>query len=186
MITTPAKINEPLADVLQRCKQGKQSAYKELYHLYAGAMFNVSLRIVNKTEDAEDVLQESFVSAFKNIHQYAGESNFGTWLKRIVINKSIDFVRTKKPDLLFVEDLVNEESLEEELSDSVYEVETLRQAILKLPDGYRVILSLYVFEDFSHKMIADKLGISEGTSKSQYARAKKRLQEIIYQLKPRS
>ncbi len=184
MTTSPAKINESLSETLQRCKRGEQTAFRELYHLYAGAMFNVALRIVNKAVDAEDVLQESFSSAFKQINQYSGEASFGSWLKRIVINKSIDFVKAKRPSLVFVEDYSEDNAAEEDnLDEPVYSVEFIRSALTKLPDGYRIILTLYLFEEFTHKMIADKLKISEGTSKSQYARAKRRLLEIIHQLK---
>lgn len=146
-------------------------------------MFNVSLRIVNKTEDAEDVLQESFVSAFKHINQYSGEASFGAWLKRIVINKSIDVVRQRKPDLIPVEDWNLTEDMEAEpfWEEAPYSVADLRAGIQNLPDGYRLILCLYLFEDYTHKMIAEKLKITEGTSKSQYARAKNKLRELLQQ-----
>lgn len=183
MTTTPADISESLKDLLSRCKQGEQAAFKELYHLYAGAMFNISLRILNNSTDAEDVLQESFVSAFKNINQYSGSSAFGGWLKRIVINKSIDLLKTRAPDLISVEDFDQPEEQEQEHANANYDVVSIKDAISKMPDGYRVILSLYLFEEYTHKMISEKLKISEGTSKSQYSRAKRKLLETMQQLK---
>ncbi|MBL7933944.1 MAG: RNA polymerase sigma factor [Bacteroidia bacterium] len=183
LTTTPAHINDTLTDLLGRCKQGEQAAYKEIYHLYAGAMFNISFRILNSTADAEDVLQESFVSAFKNVNQYSGTSSFGAWLKRIVINKSIDFLKTRKPDLISVDEFDQPEDTEEPDDNEHYDVALIKSAISKMPDGYRVILSLYLFEDYTHKMISERLKISEGTSKSQYSRAKKKLLEIMQQKK---
>lgn len=183
MTTTPADINETFVDVLSRCKRGEQAAYKELYHLYAGAMFNISLRIVNSSADAQDVLQESFISAFRNINQYSGAATFGAWLKRIVINKSIDLLKTRKPDLISVDDYDQADEQEEADTDEQYDVGLIKSAISKMPDGYRVILSLYLFEEYTHKMISEKLKISEGTSKSQYSRAKKKLLETMQHLK---
>ena len=135
--------------------------------------------MLNNSDEAKDVLQESFISAFKNINQYSGHGSFGSWLKRIVINKSIDTIR--KRDLFLVplsEDIMEEEAGEETVN---YDPEHIRTAVAALPNGYRVILSLFLFEDHTHKMIAEKLKISEGTSKSQYARAKKKLIELIKQ-----
>jgi RNA polymerase sigma-70 factor (ECF subfamily) len=137
------------------------------------------MRMLNNKMEAEDVLQESFISAFNNIQQYRGESSFGNWLKRIVINRCIDSLNKRDFRLVSLEE---QDLAEEELAEDAaihYSVEAIKEAISQLADGYRVILSLYLFEDYSHKMIAEKLNISEGTSKSQYARARKKLMELI-------
>jgi RNA polymerase sigma-70 factor (ECF subfamily) len=160
---------------VEQCKTGDEQAFKELYTLYAKQMFNVSMRILNNRNEAEDVLQESFVAAFRGIRSFEGKSPFGSWLKRIVINKSLDVLKKQRHIFLSVDglDIPEEETFEDDRL--TFETETLREAISRLPDGYRVILTLYLFEDYSHKTIAEKLGISESTSKSQYLRGRKKL-----------
>jgi RNA polymerase sigma-70 factor (ECF subfamily) len=134
--------------------------------------------------EAEDVLQESFINAFGRLESYRGEASFGSWLKRIVINRSLNVVRKKKH---YFED-INEELLqvesEEEMKEEVeYSVKDIHQAMKQLPDGYRVIFSLYMFEDMSHNEIADQLDISVNTSKSQLSRARKKMKELMQQNK---
>jgi RNA polymerase sigma factor (sigma-70 family) len=170
---------EPNTALIEACRQGKHDAFRQLYELYSGAMFSICLRMLNSREDAEDVLQESFISAFKHIGQYRRQASFGSWLKRIVINGCLACLKKRRQYLvpLGERDLPEEPWTEE--PGIIYTVEQIREAIRNLADGYRVILSLYLFEGYSHKMIAEKLNISEGTSKSQYSRARKRLIESI-------
>jgi RNA polymerase sigma factor (sigma-70 family) len=178
-LSTQTIYKEANADLIDQCKKGRNEAFKELYGLYSKAMFNVSMRMLNNKNEAEDVLQESFLSAFKNIKQYNGNGSFGSWLKRIVINRSLDEIKKRNVRFISIDDkdIAEEETWEEDAG--IYNVDAVVKGISLLPDGYRVILSLYLFEDFSHKMIAEKLNISEGTSKSQYSRAKKKLVELI-------
>ncbi len=172
------------AHLVERCRKGDRSAFETLYHNYSKAMYNTSLRICGTPEDAEDILQESFIAAFKALQNIDKSPVFGPWLRSIVVNRSIDFVRTKHKQFELHEHLLDlstdavedRSSIEEEPDYTVHEVHA---AIAELNDGYRVVLSLYLFEDLSHRDIAAKLGISEGTSKSQYSRAKKKLIEII-------
>jgi RNA polymerase sigma-70 factor (ECF subfamily) len=131
-------------------------------------------------EFAEDMLQEAFVSAFQNIKSYQGRASFGAWLKKIVVNKAISHLR--KQQMEFVEFDDRFELSEEESSDDthlVLKVESVRGAIQKLPKGFRIVFSLYLLEGYDHREIAQILGISESTSKSQYNRAKKKLKEIL-------
>jgi RNA polymerase sigma-70 factor (ECF subfamily) len=166
--------------IIERCKNGERKAFHELYELYAKAMFNISLRIVNNSAEAEEVLQDSFLKVFQKINSYDPNHSFGAWLKRIVINGSLDVLKKRKPVLVPLEEVTHVQ--EEETGDEVtYDVNSIKKCIAQLPDGYRTILSLYLFEEHSHKEIAGFLGISEGTSKSQYNRAKKRLIELIKQ-----
>lgn len=176
---------EANAQLIEAGRLGNNVAFKRLYDLYSDAMFTICLRMLNNREDAEDVLQESFISAFKNLQQYSGKGSFGSWLKKIVINACIAVIKKRNDQLipLAERDLPEEEPDEDE--EITYDIETIKLAIRELADGYRMILSLYLFEDHSHKMIAEKLNISEGTSKSQYSRARKRLIELI-QLKTRN
>jgi RNA polymerase sigma factor (sigma-70 family) len=176
------KSEHTITPLIVRCKKGEHNAFKELYLLYNKAMFNICVRLLNNKVEAEDVLQESFIKAFKNIEQYKGEGSFGAWLKRIVINKCLDVL--KKRNLRFV-DVEEHDIVEEETEDNAveYDVEAIRAAMKELSDGYRIILTLYLFEDHTHRMIAEKLNISEGTSKSQYARARKKLMQLITSIK---
>lgn len=166
-------------DLIVLCQKGNQIAIEKLYRSYNKAMYHVCLRMLNNTQEAEDVLQESFISAFKNIHSYSKQSTFGAWLKRIVINKSIDVLRKRHLNFSTLEEEEVLDEVFEENEETIYDVEGIKKAMSDLPDGYRLILSLYVFEDYTHQEIAEKLGIKEGTSKSQYARAKKKLAQLI-------
>lgn len=168
------------AEIIDRCVKGDQRAFYEIYNLYSKAMFNICFRIIGNQEVAEDVLQEAFVNAFKNIRSYQRKATFGAWLKKIVVNKAISYLR--KQQLEFVE-LENHKEPKNEPEvddlDLVMKVKTVRGAIQKLPNGFRIVFSLYLLEGYDHKEISEILDISESTSKSQYNRAKKKLREIL-------
>jgi len=168
-------------DLIARCRTGDRDAHYRIYKLYSKAMFNVGYRITRSEEDAEDVLQEAFISAFRSLDSYRGDATFGAWLKRIVINKAINALNKKKHESLPDEneqwDLAEEES-PPEYRDSLT-VERVRKAIEKLPDGYRSVLSLYLLEGYDHQEIGEILAISESTSKSQLNRAKAKLKELL-------
>ena len=162
--------------------QGDRSAHYELYKLYSRAMYNTSLRITGNEMDAEDVLQESFVSAFKNLANYRGTASFGSWLKRIVINNAINLVKKRRFDLESVEGKEDAEALletKEDEADVTYDFQLVKEGINRLPEGYRLVLTLYLIEGYDHKEIAQILGITESTSKSQFNRSKKKLKEIV-------
>ncbi len=170
------------AKIIDRCLKGDQKAFYEIYQLYSKAMFNICFRIVGIQEVAEDLLQEAFVSAFQNIRSYQGKASFGAWLKKIVVNKAISHLRKQQLDLVELDeriDLHHDDDLDD--IDLIMKVETIREAIQKLPNGFRVVFSLYLLEGYDHKEIAEILKISESTSKSQYNRAKKKLKEILRQ-----
>lgn len=159
---------------------GDRQAQFQFYKLYSKAMYNISFRITNNEMDAEDVLQESFVSAFKNINKYQGSASIGAWLKRIVINTAISTVKKRKMELTPIDehDYFQEEEPEDD-SDLYLNVDKIRSAVQKLPDGYRLVFSLYLMEGYDHSEIASILQIAESTSKSQYNRSKKKLKEIL-------
>ena len=130
--------------------------------------------------EAEDVLQESFISAFSKLKTFRGESSFGSWLKRIVINKSLNIVRKKKEFYSEINEDTMGSEVEENTSDDVqYTIQDVNKAMMKLPDGYRVIFSLYMFEDLSHNEIAEQMNISVSTSKSQLSRARTKLKLLM-------
>ncbi|WP_236017331.1 sigma-70 family RNA polymerase sigma factor [Roseivirga sp. E12] len=144
-------------------------------------MYNTCLRITGSEMDAEDVLQESFLSAFRNLKNYKGTASFGSWLKRIVVNNAINLVKKRRLDLESVDDIgqFDDRVVETESRDISYDVTVVNEGISRLPDGYRVVLTLYLLEGYDHKEIAEVLGITESTSKSQFNRSKKKLREIL-------
>ncbi len=145
-------------------------------------MFNTALRIVGEVNEAEDVLQDAFVSAFQNLKSYREDASFGAWLKRIVINKALNQVQRIKKDLMLAQDIKEEVSeFEPEKSEPTYTVAQVQSAMNELPSGFRTVLSLYLFEGYDHKEISEILGITESTSKSQYKRAKDKLKMIVTQ-----
>lgn len=171
-------------DIIDRCKKGEQKAQFQLYKLYYKAMYNTSYRIVNDEMEAEDIMQEAFLKAFDKINTYSGKVSFGAWLKRIVINHTLDTIKKKKIDVNSLDDQVyeikDEKEKEEAEEDIITEkVEDIREAINELPDGYRIVLSLYLLEGYDHEEIAEIMNITSSTSRSQYTRAKNKLREQL-------
>ena len=168
-------------DLVEACKRGDQKAQFELYRLYNAAMYNTTLRIVGDSDDAEDVMQEAFLKAFEKLDTYRGAVSFGAWLKRIVINKALDFLRIKK-EQLSLEDAGEVGEIVDEPVDTgevEYRAEEIKKAIYDLPEGYRVVLSLILLEGYDHEEVSAILNISNATSRTQYHRAKKRLIELL-------
>jgi len=150
-------------ELIARCRGGDRQAHYQLYKLYSRAMYNVGYRIVNNADEAKDVLQDAFISAFNNLQSYRGDSSFGGWLKRIVVNKAINLVRRRRFERLPENENfdVQEEAVVDEFEGYPFEVEKVRRAIGQLPDGYRVVLSLYLLEGYDHGEIGEILGITE-------------------------
>ena len=145
-------------------------------------MFNICWRMLNNREEAEDLLQESFTDAFMKLDSFRYESSFGAWIKRIVINRCINHIQKRKVELIYPENIGQMDAAEDEVVD--YEgiemdAKRVHQAVEKLPDGYRVIFSLYAMEGYDHTEISEILGVSESTSKTQYFRAKQKIKEIL-------
>ncbi|MBS1667423.1 MAG: RNA polymerase sigma factor [Bacteroidetes bacterium] len=177
-ITIPIEKDE----LVEKCKLGDRDSYKILYQKYAKAMFNTSLRMLNNRKDAEDILQDSFIAAFETLESFQYKSTFGAWMKKIVINKSINHLRKKKIDLIEIEkasmvELPQEEKLDE--NELTLKVETIKKAMMSLPNGYRTVLSLYLFEGYDHEEIAEILNVAHTTVRTQYMRAKQKLLMII-------
>lgn len=167
-------------ELIARCKAGDRDAHYRIYKLYSKSMYNISYRITGRGEDAEDALQEAFISAFKNLGSYRADATFGAWLKRIVVNKSLNVLKKRKHEWM-PEDEHWDVPEEEQPSDYKEEltVDRVKKAIEQLPDGYRSVLSLYLLEGYDHQEIAEIMGISESTSKSQLNRAKGKLREKL-------
>jgi len=167
-------------DLIRECIVGNRDAQFRLYQNYAKAMFNICYRITNNYNDAEDALQEAFVKVFNNISEFEGRSSFGSWCKKIVVNTALNQIKKKKVKIKYVEEMDPEIVEHNESDENIYlNVDRVKKAVQKLPDGFRIVFSLYLLEGYDHMEIAQILNISESTSKSQYNRAKKRLKELL-------
>jgi len=137
--------------------------------------------MTNQIEEAEDMLQESFSYAFSKLGSFRFESSFGAWLKRIVVNTCINHLKKRKVDLVYTEQ--NNDPIPDDdyvdYQEIRFRVEGVMKAMKQLPEGYRVVFSLYLLEGYDHKEISEILGISESTSKSQFLRAKQKIKEIL-------
>ena len=168
-------------EIIELSKEGNPRAQYQLYKLYSKAMFNICIRMLNTREEAEDLQQESFTDAFMKLETFRYDSSFGAWLKRIVINKCINSIQKRKVDLVFPDHQVEPEYREENIDYGKIEMDIrkVHHAMEQLPDGYRVIFSLYALEGYDHSEISQILGISESTSKSQYLRAKQKIRDLL-------
>ena len=169
--------------LVESCRKGNRKAQFELYRLYSRTMYNVCLRIVKNELDAEDVLQNAFVDIFSKMDSFRFESSIGAWIKRIVVNHSINFLKQRRLQFETFEDKhqdsISNPSDDSDISRITLNVEQIKKALYALPDGYRVVFSLYLLEGYDHQEIGEILGISEATSKSQYSRAKNKIREIL-------
>ena len=176
----PLDYNNIHRELVECCKSGNRQAQFELYRLYSKAMYNICLRMVKNDMDAEDLLQNSFVDIFTKMHTFRFQSSIGAWIKRIVVNNCINFLKKRKLKIQELNDQITEHPEPyEEKKETPYSIATINQALLLLPDGYRVVFTLYLLEGFDHQEIASILEISEATSKSQFSRAKKKMRELL-------
>ena len=169
-------------DLVVECRNGSRKAHNDLYKLYSRAMFNIAMRILNDADEAADVLQEAFIDAFGRIADFRQETTFGLWMKQIVINKSISQLRKRRMELVSIDDTDVESIPDEEVPDQEgleLQVRQVRAVIQQLPDGYRVVLTLYLFEGYDHEEISQILRISENTSRTQFMRARRKLVELL-------
>ena len=167
--------------LVERCIHCERKAQFELYKLYSKAMFNICYRMLNNKSDAEDMLQEVFTETFSRIHSFRFDSTIGAWIKRITVNKCINEINRKKTNLNFVEDIsvFDKGEIEEEEENIPLSVDNVKNAMEQLPNGSRIIFSLYLLEGYDHEEISQILNISESTSKTQYMRAKQKVKELL-------
>ena len=167
--------------LVEACKENDARAQMQLYDLYSKAMFTISLRYVKDSFVAEDTMQDSFIKAFQSIHTFKGEVSFGAWIKKIVIHKSLDWVKKKKIEFVPINEVVYEREQEAEdwtIANSL-RAAVIAKAIQSLKEKYRLVLSLYLLEGYDHQEIAKVLGITEVTSRTHLMRGKKQLQELL-------
>ncbi|MDZ4838458.1 MAG: RNA polymerase sigma factor [Bacteroidota bacterium] len=162
------------------CLKGDAKAQKILFEKYYSKMFSVCLRYTKDSDEARDILQEGFIKVFGKLSQYTQLSSFESWMKRIMVNTAIDAYRKTKAKP-YIDDVNEAYHLHDQTEDvvSVMSHQELLEALQKLPTGYRTVFNMYVVEGYNHKEIADALNISEGTSKSQLAKARAKLQKVL-------
>ncbi|SFZ90033.1 RNA polymerase sigma-70 factor, ECF subfamily [Flaviramulus basaltis] len=166
-----------LNQLIENCKIDDTKAQGELYKLFSSKLFAICLKYSRNYAEAEDNLQDAFLTIFKKIEQYKSKGSFEGWLKRITINTALQRYRNEK-----VFDIINENTIEEveiEIEEDSISIDYLLQIIQQLPDRYRLVFNLYVLDGYSHKEIANMLNINIGTSKSNLARARQILKQTI-------
>lgn len=170
-------------DIIEQCKQNNRKAQMQLYNQYCNGMYIVAKRFLKDANDAEDVVQEAFIKAFSKLHQYKAEVTFGAWLKRIVVNKSIDFLKSKKQQLVELEEVhlkvVDTVHNDKWLVDDTITVNDVKRAIHQLPEKYEYVVMLYLIEGYDHQEISEILNITEVASRTQLSRGKVKLQELL-------
>ena len=163
---------------INQCKSQDPDAQKVLYDLYKDTLYAVCLRYIKSSHDAEDVFIDAFYKIFTKIDHFKGEGSFEGWMRRIMVNESLMFLR-KKTNLHLTVELPDKEIADSQEDEDDMSFHDIMKVLDELPVGYRTIFNLYVFEDMKHREIAEMLGISINTSKSQLILAKKRLYEIL-------
>ena len=166
-----------LEQLIERCKNNDAQAQSQLYKLYASKLFSICLKYSRNYVEAEDNLQDAYLTIFKKIHTFKGRGSVEGWMKRITINTALQRYRSAG-----VFDIINEEQIEDvtvEINDDDISIDFLLNIIQELPDRYRLVFNLYALDDYSHKEIAEMLNISTGTSKSNLARARLILKDKI-------
>jgi RNA polymerase sigma-70 factor (ECF subfamily) len=158
-------------EMVERCKNNDRKAQLQLYERYCEIMFRVAMRFVKSPDDAEDVLQEAFIKAFGKIHQFSAEVTFGAWLKKIVVNKSIDFLKAKKQVRVdFDENSMHVETDGDWTIDEGITIDEVKQAMERLPEKYRYVVMMYLIEGFDHGEISQVLGLTETTCRTRLFR----------------
>ena len=176
--------NRDITDLLPMCQRGEQAAQLEVYNRYYKAMYNTSLRIVKDEAEAQDVMQEAFLNAFTKLDSFKGEATFGSWLKRIVVNKSLNsYQRSKRVDETSIEDhLYKIEDDGQGVSEVDYESLKVQQVMLamdKLKDNYRQSLSLHLIEGYDYEEMSEIMNVSYSNCRTMVSRAKESLRKIL-------
>lgn len=185
IVQNPGKLESAYINIHQAlidaCAAGDRKAQFEIYKKYYKAMYNTSLRIVNDTAEAEDIMQEAFLDAFQRIGSYTGDGSFGSWLKKIVINRSLDHLRRTRDQVSLEESGVDVEDTSEEHNEEelMMQVALVKKAIAGMHTDFRVILSLFLLEGYDHEEIAQILGITNQLSRTRYSRARQKLISVL-------
>lgn len=171
-----------LTELIKRCKAREPAGFERLYKTYYRTLYGIAMRYSKSSEEAEDILQDSFIKIFNSIQSYQGEGSFEGWLKRIVQHTAINSYRSRLKFSLYVDVSEQDLLLSDDSSEAIFEALEAKEIVAllnRMPEGYRLILNLYSIDGYSHKEIAHMLNISEGTSKSQLFKAKKYLKNLL-------
>lgn len=172
--------NQLHQNIINQCKQNNSKAQMQLYQLYCKAMFSVALRMVNDTFLAEEVMQKAFIKAFKKIDSYKNEVAFGAWLKRIIINQSMDELKKKNVQIIPIfKDLMAISEEDDWKIENEITIDDVKKEMQQLKEKYRIILTLYLIEGYDHQEIAEILNITENTSRTQLLRGKNALKKAL-------
>jgi RNA polymerase sigma-70 factor (ECF subfamily) len=173
-------VENSLTDIIKRLQKGKRDAFAQLYSLYSKKLYPICLRYSRSTQEAEDNLQEAFITVFKKIRTYKGEGSFDGWIKRIFINQCLGELR--KPNYILNEETYD--NITEDNNDETIKIEisSIIELIQELPTQYRIVFNMYALDSYSHEEISRELLISTGTSKSNLSRAKHILRRRIQEL----
>jgi RNA polymerase sigma-70 factor (ECF subfamily) len=170
------KVKDIHQDLIDRCMNNDRIAQMKLYDLYYRAVYNSIVRIVKDPMEAEDLMQEAFLSAFSNMKNFRSESSFGTWIKKIGINKALNFLQKRKLEIVDIPEANFAQQVEEnETVYTKYSLSEIAEEINQLSEGYRVVLNLHLIEGMDHEEIGQILNIKPVTSRSQYMRGKEKL-----------
>jgi len=170
--------------LVERCRRGDLAAFEELYRTYSGRLYSLALRMVGNPADAEDLLQEIFLSAHRKLEGFRGEAALGTWLYRLATNHCLDYLRSRAARAGQVTDTLDEEPMltdtgSRRIAEQTVAKMDLERAVAQLPEGARAAFVLHDVQGLEHREVADVLGIAEGTSKSQVHKARLRLRAIL-------
>jgi RNA polymerase sigma-70 factor (ECF subfamily) len=180
-VLTASKLPDTLHDIVKGCIEGKRIAQEQLYKLFSPKMYAVCLRYCQDSDEAKDILQDGFIKVFEKIYQIKNIASIEGWIRRIMVNTALEYFR-RRPMNIFIDQLPDIK--EEEPEEPYFELSSndLLNLVNKLPTRYRMVFNLYVFEEMSHKEVAEALDITEGTSKSDLSRARAILQNKIYSI----
>ncbi len=170
-------------EIIEKCKQNNRLAQMQLYNQYCNGMYIVANRFVKDAAEAEDVVQEAFIKAFAKLHQYKAEVTFGAWLKRIVVNKSIDYLKSKKQQVVALEEVhlkvIDTPKDDDWMIEDDITISEVKNAISTLPEKYKYVITLFLLEGYDHQEISEILDISQVASRTQLSRGKQKLQELL-------
>ena len=175
------------SEIIEKCMQNNRLAQMQLYNQYCDGMYIVAKRFVKAEAEAEDVVQEAFIKAFSKLHQYKAEVTFGAWLKRIVVNKCIDVLKSNKERLVELDEVhlkvVDTSENDKWLVDDTMTLNEIKDAIGNLPDKYKYVVMLFFIEGYDHQEISEILNISQVASRTQLSRGKQMLQKLLIHMK---
>ena len=171
--------NQTIEQIIDGCLKNEAKYQELLYKTFSAQLFSICVGYTKNKEEAKDLLQEGFIRIFKNIHSFQNEAPLFVWMRKIVVNTAIDYYRKSLKKIRTSELNADIEHSDFSINLQQFDLNYFKSIISKMPDGYRIIFNLYVVEGYNHREIAELTGISEGTSKSQFSRARKHLQDII-------